>query len=80
MTLSVLNFKHLQEVGEGYYEHLKFGLWVAGIQFLLALMGTIHAVLPFLFARWPDKLTNYLVTNSRKRTSRVRRSLKGNNV
>jgi Family of unknown function (DUF6356) len=78
--MNILNFKHLQEVGEGYIEHLRFGLWVAGIQFLLAVMGTIHAILPFLFARWPEKLTNYLVTESRRRTSKVRKSLKSKNV
>ncbi len=78
--MNILNFKHLQEVGEGYIEHLRFGLWVAGIQFLLAVMGTIHAILPFLFARWPEKLTNYLVTESRHRTSKVRKSLKSKNV
>jgi hypothetical protein len=78
--MKLFNFKHLLEVGEGYFEHLRFGLWVAGIQFLLAIMGMIHAFLPFLFARWPERLTNYLVTHSRRRTSDVRKSLKSKNV
>ena len=78
--MKLLNFKHLQEVNENYFDHAKFGLWVAGIQFLLSVMGTIHAIIPFMFARWPEKLTNYLIKKSKERTQKVRRSLKSKGV
>ncbi len=78
--MKLFNFRHLQEVNEGYLDHAKFGLWVAGIQFLLAVMGTVHAVIPFMFARWHEKLTNYLIRQSKTRTQSVRRSLKSKGI
>ena len=78
--MKLFNFKHLVEVNEDYWDHARFGLWVAGIQLALAVMGAVHAILPFMFARWPERLTNYLIRKSKERTQRVRRSLKAKGV
>lgn len=48
-----MNFwnRHLEEVGESYFEHARVAITFAGKMFYGACVCTIHAVFPFLFER-----------------------------
>ena len=50
MYVNILS-KHLNEVGETYFEHLVNALRYAFTFFLLVFVAIIHAVLPFLFTK-----------------------------
>jgi len=70
--------KHLESVGESYAEHLKFGLAAGLMCLVLGVISLIHAVLPFLMPRLPEKLYQYIsesMVNPRlKRINAVRRA------
>lgn len=72
----MINFKHLQQVEESYFEHLKFSLWAGFILIILGIVSVIHGIFPFLFSRVPDKIFNYFLKHSSERISRVNRLLK----
>ena len=42
--------KHLKDNNMGYFEHLGFALKLSGQLVVMAIVGVIHAVLPFIFA------------------------------
>ena len=42
--------KHLKDNNMGYFEHLGFALKISGQLVVMAVVGVIHAVLPFIFA------------------------------
>jgi hypothetical protein len=42
--------KHLKDNNMGYFEHLGFALKLSGQLVIMAVIGVVHAVLPFIFA------------------------------
>ena len=42
--------KHLKDNNMGYFEHLGFALKLSGQLVVMAVVGVIHAVFPFIFA------------------------------
>ena len=42
--------KHLKDNNMGYFEHLGFALKLSGQLVMMAVIGVIHAVFPFIFA------------------------------
>lgn len=76
----MINFNHLTQVEESYFQHFKFAVWAAGILFLLSVVSLIHAVFPFLFSRIPDKIYRYFVTKSKPRIERVNQILRGKKI
>ena len=44
-----INFNHLKEANEGYFEHLGVALWYAVRLSCLALRVAVHALLPFIW-------------------------------
>lgn len=72
----MFNFKHLSQVEESYFEHMRFNLWVAFMVFVLACVSFIHAFLPFLFPRYPYRLKKHLYEKSLDREKRVVRLLR----
>ena len=42
--------KHLKDNNMGYFEHLGFALKLSGQLVVMAAVGIIHAVFPFIFA------------------------------
>lgn len=67
----MFNFKHLSQVEESYFVHLKFNLWVSGMVLVLSIVSFIHAFLPFLFPRYPYRLKKHLYEKSLNREKRV---------
>lgn len=74
--MMIFNFKHLSEVEESYFAHLRYNLWVAGMVLLLAVVSFIHAVLPFMFARWPLAIRKYMMEKSLGRDRLISRALR----
>jgi hypothetical protein len=75
-TDKLINFKHLKEVNETYYEHLVFNLWITASVTVLALVSLIHAFFPFLMSRWPHAISKYIFKKSLSRTMTVGRELR----
>lgn len=48
--------KHLDEANETYVQHFTVAIKIAAIALLIAIVGTIHAFLPFLFEKTGGKL------------------------
>ncbi len=44
-----INFNHLKEANEGYFEHMGVALWYAVRLSCLALRVAVHALLPFIW-------------------------------
>ena len=44
-----LNFKHLKESNEGYFEHLGVAMWYSIRLSCLALRVAVHALFPFIW-------------------------------
>ena len=42
--------KHLKDNNMGYFEHLGFALKLSGELVVMAVVGVIHAIMPFIFA------------------------------
>jgi len=78
--MKIFNFKHLTQVEETYFQHLKFGIWAGIVLLTLGIISTIHALFPFFLSRWPDRLYRYFVRNSSTRMNRVDRILKEKNI
>mgnify|MGYP001057030826 CR=1 FL=1 len=72
----IFNFKHLAEVEESYFSHLRYNLWVSGMVLLLAVISFIHAILPFMFARWPFVIRKYMMEKSLGRDRQISRALR----
>jgi hypothetical protein len=76
LEVDMINFHHLDQVEETYFQHFKFALWAAGVFLVLGIVSLIHAVFPFVFSRTPDKIYRYFVKKSEQRISRVNNILK----
>jgi hypothetical protein len=72
----IFNFKHLSEVEETYFAHLRYNLWVSGMVLLLAVISFIHAILPFMFSRWPFAIRKYMMEKSLSRDRQISRALR----
>lgn len=71
-----INFKHLEQVEETYWQHFKFAFWAGCVLFVLSIFSLVHAVFPFMFSRVPDKIYKYFQKESAKRVDRVNTILK----
>jgi len=76
----MINFKHLSQVEETYFEHFKFALWAGLTLILLGIVSIIHAAFPFLLSRVPDKIFRYFLKNSQHRIDKVNKILKEKNI
>ena len=76
----MINFHHLDQVEETYFQHFKFAIWAAGVFLVLGIISLIHAVFPFVFIRTPDKIYRYFVKKSEQRISRVNSLLKAKKI
>ena len=54
--------KHLNTIGETYFEHLKAALKFSYHLFTAAIACTVHAFLPFLFEHTAGKKVHHIVT------------------
>jgi hypothetical protein len=63
--------KHLNQVGETYWEHLSFGMWAAAICLLLSITSFIHAIFPFILPRRPEKIYQYLHCKAQVRLNKI---------
>lgn len=76
----MINFKHLSQVEESYFDHFRFAAWAGLVFLVLGTVSLIHAVFPWVFARTPDRIYRYFQTKSAERISRVNRTLKQKNL
>ena len=51
MRLQRLFLEHPESVGEGYWEHFRAAMSFSANLFAAAIVCTVHALLPFLFAK-----------------------------
>lgn len=72
----IINFKHLAEVEEGYFAHMRYNLWVSAMVLILAVVSFIHAFLPFMFPRLPFAIKKYMYEKSLGRDKHVFKVLK----
>ena len=78
--MRLFSTKHLSQVEESYLAHLKFGIWAGMVLGALAMLSIIHAILPFVFPRVPDKIYNYFIQTASPRLSRINKILKDKNL
>ena len=78
--MKIVNFNHLSQVEETYFQHLKFGVWAGIVLIALGIISLIHAIFPFFLSRWPDRIYRYFVNESSPRIDRVNRILKEKNI
>jgi hypothetical protein len=78
--LKLFNSKHLEQVEESYAQHLKFGIWAGFFLIYLGTISLIHAIFPFLLARYPDRLYRMFNKKSSERITRVNKILKNKNL
>jgi hypothetical protein len=76
----LFNPSHLQEVEESYLVHLKFGVWAGFWLIITGVISIVHAVVPVLLARVPDRLFRYIVEQSSTRINRVEDILRKKNL
>lgn len=76
----MINFSHLTDVEETYFQHLRFAAWAGCVLVIIGIVSIIHAVFPFMFSRTPDKLFNYFLEASQDRRTRVSTVLKDKGV
>jgi hypothetical protein len=78
--MKIINFDHLSQVEETYFQHLKFGVWAGIVLTVLGTISLVHAIFPFFLSRWPDRIYRYFVRLSSSRMDRVNRILKEKNI
>ena len=64
---------HLKSVNETWWQHFSWIMMANWTYIQLLVVGTIHAICPFLFPGWGDKVLGKLVDSflaRRKRTGR----------
>lgn len=76
----IINFRHLSEVEESYFSHLRYNLWVSGMVLLLSVISFIHAIFPFMFPRWPAKIRKHMMQKSLTRDKQISKTLRRKNL
>lgn len=72
----IVNFKHLAEVEESYFSHLRYNLWVSAMVLILAIVSFVHAIFPFMFPRWPAMIRNHMMKKSLTRDKHISKALR----
>ena len=62
-----INFKHLKEANEGYFEHMSVASWYAIRLGCLALRIAIHAIIPFIWFNTMDSTLRRLAQDKNDR-------------
>jgi hypothetical protein len=70
-TIKYILLRHLAEVEEGYFTHMKHSLYYAGLFLLLTVTSIIHSILPFLFVNTGSTQIRKLYNNMRKRLADI---------
>jgi hypothetical protein len=55
------DFNHLKRINSGYFQHLFIALHLVILLFFAAIIGFIHAFIPFLFPFTPYNLSKKVV-------------------
>ena len=61
MVKKYVDFNHLNKVSSGYFQHLFIALYLVALLFSAAVIGLIHAFIPFLFPFTPYNLAKKVV-------------------
>jgi hypothetical protein len=54
--------RHLEDAGEGYFEHLLFTLRIGSLLFAAAVIVIIHGLLPFIFVSTGSAMIGHVNT------------------
>lgn len=74
--MKLINFQHLKQVEESYWQHFKFATWAGFYLVYLGVVSLVHGVFPFFAARYPDQLFQKFLEKSKSRLNRVSTCLK----
>jgi hypothetical protein len=69
--MKFINFKHLPQVEETYFQHFKFSCWAGFFLCYLGIISLLHGIFPFFLSRYPDRLFHRFVNESKTRRDRV---------
>ena len=71
--MKIFDKHHLRKVNENWWQHFSWIMKANWVYIQLLIVGSIHAIFPFIFPEWGDKVLGKLVdsfTARRKRTGR----------
>ena len=66
----ILDFKHLQQVGAGYFKHLTLATYYNILALGVLVTGIIHSFIPWLFPFTPYNLAKRIVDGTEKNFKR----------
>lgn len=78
--MKLLNFKHLSQVEETYWQHLRFAGWAGFYLVYLGIVSIVHGIVPWLCARYPDQLFRDFLIKSQSRMNQVNDTLQKKNL
>lgn len=67
--MSYFNFKHLEDVNEGYFEHMACSMKYSFLFFTCAAFGFFHALFPFFLTSYASDKAKEIISCSNKRKS-----------
>ena len=63
---NLIDFNHLKNINTTYFKHLYMALYLSSLVFLSAIVGFIHAFIPFLFPLAPYHLAKKAIEDAEK--------------
>jgi len=66
-NMKIIDVYHLSNVGESYWQHLKWCAYSTVIFSIMLVLAIIHGIFPFLLADIPDKVMINYVKNFKLR-------------
>ena len=61
-----IDIKHLRKIKTGYLKHFVYATYYNFLALLVFITGTIHSILPFMFALTPYKLAKKIVDGTER--------------
>lgn len=63
--------KHLKNVNESYFKHMKEALFIVFILIVSSIACFVHAIFPFLFTTTASKNIKFILSRCEKRSKNV---------
>ena len=61
-----IDIKHLQKAGANYFKHFFYATYYNFLTLLVFITGTIHSIIPWVFAFTPYKLAKKIVDGTER--------------
>lgn len=65
--MKIIELDHLSNVGESYWQHLKWCAYSTVIFLIMTVLAIVHGIFPFLLANIPDKVMIHYVKKFKTR-------------